>query len=445
MPAMLPPSPLKRKRIYPGEPTGFFSKIVWHFYRKRKKLAHRWVNMRFTAFSSTKEFGGLRGFFLRRLSADIGIAPLVARAELAAKSVMIETATVSTIEPPCASGTRPAQIETSLPAVSAHVFRSAIAASDSAAIMVDGRVGVPALYVNHAQAIISERNLLLWHGRDGQCLLARSQITPHRSGVMLFAPNAANWYHWLFENLPAAFLTEHLKDEIGALPLIIPAGISGQASFRESLELFRNGREVVPLGHGQHQFDLLVAVDAPVSEPMNLRPGFWPVAGDYSFNGEVLRRYRGAVLDRLGITAPDHTHRLFLARGNGRRLYNQSELLAVAERYGFTAVYPERLGFREQVELLASAAFVVGPSGAAFANTLFCQSGTRLLSWLPPQYDGFCSYTNVASVTGCTLRYLFTTPDQPLQGTFDAFRAGYHVDRDAFEAMLRLALESPEY
>ena len=66
LPAMLPPSPLKRKRIYPGEPKGFFSKIAWHFYRKRKKLAHRWVNKRFTAFASAKEFGGLREFFLRR-------------------------------------------------------------------------------------------------------------------------------------------------------------------------------------------------------------------------------------------------------------------------------------------------------------------------------------------------------------------------------------------
>ncbi|WP_284325755.1 glycosyltransferase family 61 protein [Cypionkella aquatica] len=186
-------------------------------------------------------------------------------------------------------------------------------------------------------------------------------------------------------------------------------------------------------------------VDSLVREPINQRPGACPDLIDYGSNRNVIRQYHGAILDRLSISAPVQKKRIFLARGNRRRSYNQAELLSITKHHGFSAVYPEILIFRDQVQLLASAAFVIGPSAATFTNTSFSQLGTRLLSWLPPRHGKFCSYTNFASLTESRLRFLFTTPDQPLCSGFDAFRAGYHIDSNVFESALRLALESTEY
>lgn len=445
MPAKLRSIRLKKRKIYPGEPEGLWRRLVWHFHRKRKKIARLSVHEGLVHLASTADFGLVTHLKLKIFSKDVQSMLLVAHADVATNSLTIAPTSVSTVGPACAPGVPPQRIETLMPAVQAHVFDSAVAATESTAIMANGRIGVPKFYVGHEQAVISDQNHLLWHGRDGQCLVMQSAIRSQGSGIMLFASGSTNWYHWLFENLPAAFLTEGMPDELRDLPLVIPAEIAGMASFRDSLELFRSGREVVPLGPGLHRFERLVMVDSLVREPMNLRNGAWPVATDYAFSCETLRQFRSAIMGRLGIGATAQTKRVFLARGNNRRTFNQSELLAIAERHGFSVAFPERLSFREQVELLASAAVVIGPSGAAFANTLFCQPGTRLLSWLPPQYSGFCSYTNVATVTKSSLRYLFTTPDRPLKGTHDAFRAGYAVDINAFEAAVRLALESPEY
>ncbi len=441
----MPPFNLRKRRSHPGEPEKFLSKIVWHFHRKRKKMVRRSVNLWLAPFVSAADFNHSKRIFLKCFGNDVKNFQLVSHAEISTESLTVAPASSSIVEPPCAPGASPRRIETIFPAIRVHVLNSAVAAADSTAIMADGRIGVPDFYTEHPHAIISEPKHLLWHGRDGRGLVARSEVMSRDSGIMLFAHGSANWYHWLIENLPIAFLTEGLNDGLNDLPLVIPAEISGMASFQDSLELFRNGRDVVPLGPGLHHFKQLLIVDSPVREPMNLRPGSWPDVADYSINLDVMRQYRAAILDRLGISAPSHSKRIFLARGNSRRLYNQTELVAIAERHGFSVVFPELLSFRSQIELLASAAFVVGPSGAAFTNTLFCQTGTRLLSWLPPQYGNFCSYTNLASVTESRLRFLFTTPDKPLRSTLDAFRAGYNVGSDAFEAALRLALESPEY
>ena len=173
---------------------------------------------------------------------------------------------------------------------------------------------------------------------------------------------------------------------------------------------------------------------------MNMRPGFWPTVQDYSYHPQLLLAYRNAIHARLGIQPKGHSDRIFLARGNGRRAYNQDELRDIAARHGFRAVYVEQLSFREQVELLTAARFVIGPSGAAFANTLFCREGTQLLTWVIPQYKGFCSFANLARTVGADIRYLFPEQDHSIKSTYEAYNVEYRIDPEAFETALKHAL-----
>ena len=46
---------------------------------------------------------------------------------------------------------------------------------------------------------------------------------------------------------------------------------------------------------------------------------------------------------------------------------------------GFELVATELLSFKEQVRLFSEADIIVGPSGAAFANIIFCQPGTKVI------------------------------------------------------------------
>ncbi|MHA7852714.1 glycosyltransferase family 61 protein [Roseovarius sp.] len=150
-------------------------------------------------------------------------------------------------------------------------------------------------------------------------------------------------------------------------------------------------------------------------------------------------------MDSLGIALEAPTKKLFLARGHSRRSYNQEDLLKIAQRHGFEAFYPEKHSFREQVETFARAKCIVGPSGAAFANSIFCQKDTRLLSWLVSNYSGFCSYSNIATAVGTQLRYMFVDADTEIKSTFDAYNATYNVDEAQFEQTLETMLTSPDW
>lgn len=250
-----------------------------------------------------------------------------------------------------------------------------------------------------------------------------------------------NWYHWLIEILPVAFLAENLPDEFSEFPLLVPAVSQKYETFRASLSLFTQHRKVVAMASATPvRVGKLIQIDSVVCGPMNLVAGRWPVAADYSQNGDILVGYRAAILDRLSIKEAPPTRRVFLARSNDRRNYNQAELLAIASKFGFEPVYPEQLSFRDQVATFVSAEVVIGPSGAAFANMLFCQKDTRGLTWLLPQYSGFCAYSNLANIVGMQLGYLFVTPRTAINSSFDAYSASYALESDRFEAALKKVL-----
>ena len=88
-------------------------------------------------------------------------------------------------------------------------------------------------------------------------------------------------------------------------------------------------------------------------------------------------------------TAASPLRRVFFSRAAdvGRRvLRNRPEIEGRMRDLGFEVIHPERLSFRDQVRVMAEAAFVVGESGAAMANLGFCTPGTRVLEIQPERF-----------------------------------------------------------
>ena len=109
---------------------------------------------------------------------------------------------------------------------------------------------------------------------------------------------------------------------------------------------------------------------------------------------------------------------------------------------GFQPVYPERLSLNEQKRLMAAAEFVVGPSGAAWTNLVFCSPGTRALCWMPEWASGFSFYSNLARIIGVDLRYV--TYSTNARSTAELFLADYHLDTAAVRRALDALLESSQ-
>jgi hypothetical protein len=95
---------------------------------------------------------------------------------------------------------------------------------------------------------------------------------------------------------------------------------------------------------------------------------------------------------------------LYLSRLNQTRrpFLNELEIEAIARNLGFTIIQPETLPFVEQARLFARADGVAGSEGAAFANTIFCRPGVRILTMLN-ENDLFPTYNDIA--TSMNLRH----------------------------------------
>lgn len=75
-------------------------------------------------------------------------------------------------------------------------------------------------------------------------------------------------------------------------------------------------------------------------------------------------------ISRLNHVKKSHTTRV---------LQNEQELVKRLVKEGFKIVYPELLSIKAQIEVFSSAKLVVGPSGSAMFNVVFCHPGTKVI------------------------------------------------------------------
>jgi hypothetical protein len=404
-----------------------FEWIVRKYHKKKRRLVKKLLQLIYGKdWDSTVTIAKLFGDEL----------PLAAYASGSRQIVDLTESVPFFSEEPRRFGTDTQHVVGTFSAIAAREFLRVTVHPEASAIVSKDKILVPPFYVVRPDALIVDSHLLVSQ-KDGIGIVRRAYIAKHNEGISVFGNGSLNWYHWLIEILPAAFLAKRLPAHLQSLPLLVPEPCMLKDSFRESLNLFADGRKIVPLPvRSLSRIDRLILIDSPVIGPMNMSSGRWPAVTDYSQNAEVLLQYRSAMLDRLGITAGNARRRIFLARANDRRSFNQGDLADVAVRHGFEVVQPERMSFRDQAVLFSEASVLLGASGAAFANMIFCQPGTRSLTWILPQYGQFCAYSNLAHLLDIKLRYLFVTPTIEVRTSFDAYEASYLVDKDAFEENL---------
>ena len=100
------------------------------------------------------------------------------------------------------------------------------------------------------------------------------------------------------------------------------------------------------------------------------------------FLDDASRGFYAALKVRIGL-AGRADRRIYVSRlglgGHGRRMLNEAALEAALANKGFDIIRPHRMTAREQIAAFANARMVVGPSGAALFNCVFCAPGTHLI------------------------------------------------------------------
>ena len=181
---------------------------------------------------------------------------------------------------------------------------------------------------------------------------------------------AFNYAHWLTEVLSrvAAFV----QARGASVPFLIDSEL--HPNIVRSIQLVAGPDVVLHRLPPNHlvRVGVLHNVSPVGYVPFSLRPQPVTSISHGLFGGQGLRAMVGSLRGAVGAREPG-PRRLFLSRQSAmRHIVNEQEIAEAVEAQGFVVVRPESLSLEEQVALYSGAEMIVGATGAAFANLIFC-------------------------------------------------------------------------
>lgn len=343
------------------------------------------------------------------------------------------------VEAPRWIGKTPTKRIGTFPPVLAHVFNDGITTAYSPAVLRAGKLYLPKQVYEQLTRILTDSAGLFQIGRRFSVgrILAECSIP---KGIVTGGAGSFNWYHFVIECLPKAFLARSLPSEFDDFPLVVPDECRRIPSFTTALDIFSANRPIRFLRRGELALvRRLVVMDEISIGPFNLSKGEWPRIDDYRQHNSVVKAFISEFRSKLlaNVSSMGSGRRIFLKRPGERRNYNQDELIEIARRYGFEPVTPELLSLQDQATTFAEASAVIGPSGAAWVGMIFREQPLLGLSWLPLPYEYFCSYSALANLIGHRLEFIVTRTQQVLRSTGEAYMAEYQVCPVEFENALK--------
>lgn len=231
-------------------------------------------------------------------------------------------------------------------------------------------------------------------------------------GILLASDFSSNYYHVLYEIIPRLYLILSERSIPKEVPLLIDDCIRRVSQLEEAFNLINtSGRPIVWLEENVYYLvrNLFVVSSVNRIPPQVLK---WPLMKyeDFGFDVQSLVFFREFYLKESYQLLEKNNRaplkRIFLSRkGHITRSYNEDELFEVARQFGFVKLSPEDYSFLEQVRLFNQADIIVGATGAAFSNLLFCKKGSKAICFVSNAMKSPI-FTSMALVSECCLVYL---------------------------------------
>ena len=207
--------------------------------------------------------------------------------------------------------------------------------------------------------------------REGALKIASAEKTgcaTIETGVLAESRGARNYGHFILEMLPRAWFARSQLD------CRWPAIIQGHGSpiedvSRQALQSIGFApAEILSVGFDPVHVRELIFIDGLAQHPLYLSP--------------VALRCFDEIAERVPAGS---VGKVYASRGSGsaRDFADEPAVAAALKAAGFAAVATGGMSFEAQVALFRGAEHVVGVTGAALTNLLFCRPGTRVTVFSP--------------------------------------------------------------
>lgn len=241
-----------------------------------------------------------------------------------------------------------------------------------------------------------------------------------------------NYFHFFLE---LASRSQYIKNIANSnkMPLLISNKVLQFESLKKIIEIFFKDFNTIYLDDNYiYKVHNLWYITSPNTVVPNIRLGNKFQAKHTKLRPESIYYLREKCLDFFN--SKDETQvkfsKIFIKRKSDTRSYNQDEIEKCSLNYGFKSIYFEDLNFKEQIETLQNADYIVGPTGAAWTNLIFSKSGAKGLIWAGSNWGNSSMFSTIAKIVDFDLNYII----------FESKSTSYHedftLDIDVFERNL---------
>ncbi len=210
-----------------------------------------------------------------------------------------------------------------------------------------------------------------------------------------------NYYHFTFEILSRLMYVDG-RSEYRDFPILVDAGVLAIPQMKDMLDRVNvYHHPIIPVGEYERvRVRNLVYVSRNLWIAPGMRKGIEEDAQDYLMSRSIADHIRNRILEEsLQGKRASTGRKIFLSRRNCKvqRLVNTDEIEQIFSDSGYQMVFTEKLTFDEEAALFNNADVIVGVTGAAFTNIVFCHEGAQIgmiLADSHPPYD-FCNIANM--------------------------------------------------
>lgn len=190
-----------------------------------------------------------------------------------------------------------------------------------------------------------------------------------------------NYYHYVLECIGKFYVLNQAHLPI-SIPIIIDQHSEKINQFKEYLDIFNKDKRTLIYVNPRQVISIK---ELYIFSPLHYLPANYKNINLLSttsvvLNSKVINFIRQEVDNIINLRSTKPYRKIYISRTNySNRSYNNGEIETCLKNNGFEIVYPETLSVREQIRIFNESKLIVGASGAALTNILYCRESTSVI------------------------------------------------------------------
>ena len=216
--------------------------------------------------------------------------------------------------------------------------------------------------------------------------------TEIESGIALNGNFSNNYCHLLIEIISKFQILKELNINRD-IPIVLDKICLSHSQFMELITFFNTEKRKLIYIEPRQIYNVMNLVY--LSSPNFIAPNFKDLLGSQItfglLNFKSFQFIKKTMLNHM--VSGSIKKKIFISRKNvsNRRSYNELEVQKCVEKYGFECYFPENDSIAEQIFVFKNAEIIVGATGAALTNLVFCDNKCKVicLASYPLHYSPF--------------------------------------------------------